>query len=82
MNEELDWGDAAEYIVGQRPTIDPEHVWAVIRELRDPPAKSQEDLARQLMSSTRPDIRKKDVKHILAEWRAYARLAGERDWDE
>ena len=82
MSEELDWGDAAEYIVGQRPKLDPEHVWAVLKELGDPPAREQEALARDLMGSTRPDIRAKDVKHILSEWRAYARLAGERDWDE
>ncbi len=82
MSDELDWGDAAEYIAGQRPGIDEEHIWAVLKELREPPAREQEGLARDLMGSTRPDIKAKDVKQILSEWRAYARLAGERDWDE
>jgi hypothetical protein len=53
----------------------------VLNELGDPPAADQDGLALEILSRSRPEVRAKDAKRILAEWRAYARLAEESDWD-
>jgi hypothetical protein len=78
---DLDLGDAADYILAERPGLDEDHVWAVLNELGDPPAADQDGLALEILSRSRPEVRAKDAKRILAEWRAYARLAEESDWD-
>ena len=78
----LDLGEAADYILSERPGLDEDHVWAVLNELGAPPAKDQEKLALQLLAGTHPEVRGKDAKRILAEWRAYARLAQEDDWED
>ena len=79
---ELDPGEAADYILSERPGLDEDHVWAVLNELGEPPAKGQDRLALEILSRSRPEVRAKDAKRILEEWRAYARLAGESDWDD
>ena len=78
---DLDLGEAADYILAERPGLDEDHVWAVLNELGDPPAAGQEALALEILARSRPEVRAKDAKRILAEWRAYARLAAESDWD-
>ncbi|HET6691595.1 MAG TPA: hypothetical protein VFG74_12095 [Miltoncostaeaceae bacterium] len=78
---DLDHGEAADYILSERPGLDEDHVWAVLKELGDPPARGQEKLALQLVAQTHPEVRAKDAKRIIEEWRAYARLAEESDWD-
>jgi hypothetical protein len=82
MDDDLDLADAAEYILGERPDLDEQDVWAVLRELRDPPAASSKDLALQLLRSTCPEIPARVAQRILGEWRAYASLAREPDWDD
>jgi hypothetical protein len=79
---DLDLGEAADYILSERPGLDEDHVWAVLNELGHPPAKDQETLALQLLAGARPEVRARDAKRILEEWRAYARLAEESDWDD
>ena len=47
MSDDLDLGEAADFILGERPEMSEETVWAVLNELRDPPAKGQEKIALQ-----------------------------------
>jgi hypothetical protein len=78
-DDELDLGEAADYILSERPGLDEDAVWAVLTELGAPPASGQEALALQLLASARPEVGARDARRILAEWRAYARLAREDD---
>lgn len=82
MDDELDLGEAADYILAERPELDEDTVWGVLNELRDPPARGSEGLALSLLAGVRPDIRPRDAKRVLREWRAYAELAREDDWDD
>ena len=82
MSEELDLGEAADYILSERPGLDEDTVWAVLNELGAPPAKGQQRLALRLLAETRPQVRPKDARRILDEWRAYADLAQGPDWDD
>ena len=77
---EPDLGEAVDYILAERPRLAEDDVWAVLLELGSPPAR--DELAVELLRSTRPQVRTRDVKVILREWRAYVSLAGEGDWDE
>jgi hypothetical protein len=77
-----DLAEAADYILAERPRLDEDHVWAVLNELQDPPQQSADGLALALIARAAPFVRPKDARSILAEWRAYASLVGERDWDE
>lgn len=81
-DDELDLGEAADYILAERSGLDEEAVWAVLNELGAPPAPGSEGLALQLLSGARPDVRAKDARLIVREWQAYARLAGEDDWED
>ncbi len=82
MSDDLDIGEAAAYIVGERPMLDEDHVWAVLNEIGRPPPEGSDGLAEQLIAGTHPQISGKDVGLILAEWRSYANIAGQRDWDD
>lgn len=82
MSGDPDLGEAADYILAERPGLGEDTVWAVLNELGDPPAPGQEPLALQLLAGARPDVRPRDARRVLSEWQAYARLAGERDWDD
>ena len=57
-------------------------VWAVLNELGEPPAPGADDMALELLARARPEVRRRDARRIIAEWRAYARLDGEPDWDD
>lgn len=81
VSDELDLGEAADYILGERPGLGEETVWAVLNELQSPPQQPTEALALDLMASTHPEIPRRDAKLVLREWRAYAELAREDDWD-
>ena len=81
MDDEIDLGEAADYILSERPGLGEETVWAVLNELGDPPARAQEGIALQLLAAARPDVSPRDAKRVIREWRAYAELAGEADWD-
>lgn len=81
VGDDLDLGEAADYILGERPKLDEDDVWAVLNELGDPPAPGADALALDLVTSTHPGIPKRDVKLILREWRAYAEIARQDDWD-
>lgn len=82
MGDELDLGEAAAYILGERPELDEDQVWAVLNELGEPPAAGSTDLALHLLTTTCPEIPSRTAQRILGEWRAYASLAGEPDWDD
>lgn len=82
MNDGPDLGEAVDYILAERPGLAEDDVWAVLVELGDPPAPGTDDLALQLIAQTRPDVDSRDARAILGEWRAYAALAIEPDWDE
>lgn len=82
MDEEPDLGEAAVYILGERPELDEDTVWAVLNELQSPPAKGADGLAVTLLGSVRPDVPGRAVKKVLREWRAYASLVAEDDWDD
>ncbi len=81
-DDDLDLGEAADYILSERPGLGEDAVWGVLTELGEPPAPGQEAIALQLLAGARPDVREKDARRILREWQAYARLAGEEDWEE
>ena len=82
MSDGLDLGEAADYILAERPGLDEDVVWAVLNELGAPPEKDQDAIALQLITQARPDVRIKDAKRVIAEWRAYADLEQEPDWDD
>jgi hypothetical protein len=82
VTDEPDIGEAVDYIMGERPYLDEADVWAVVVELQNPPAPGADDLALQLLAQTHPRVERRDARSILAEWRAYASLATEPDWDE
>jgi hypothetical protein len=82
MSEELDLGEAAAYILGERPELDEDQVWAVLNEFGAPPPAASNDLALQLIGSALPEIPLRTAQRILGEWRAYASLADEPDWDD
>lgn len=82
MGDDLDLGEAADYILSERPGLSEEAVWAVLNELGAPPAKEQERIALQLLGSARPEVSTRDAKRVLKEWRAYADLAEGPDWDD
>ena len=81
-DDDLDLGEAADYILSERPGLGEDAVWGVLTELGEPPAPGQDGLALQLLASARPDVRAKDARRILREWQAYARIAREDDWEE
>ena len=78
----LDPGEAIDFIKAHRPELDGDHVWSVVFELDKPPQKDGDPLAVQLIGITNPEISESDVKAILSEWREFAKLADERDWDD
>jgi hypothetical protein len=82
VGEDLDLGDAADYILAERPGLGEDTVWAVLNELGAPPAKRAEDLALDLVGSTHPEVSRRDAKLVIREWRAYADLAREDDWED
>jgi hypothetical protein len=82
VDDDLDLGEAADYILSERPRLAEDDVWAVLTELGAPPEPGQDALALELIRRARPGVKVRDVRRILDEWRAYARLAGEPDWEE
>lgn len=82
MSDELDLGEAADYILSERPGLGEDVVWAVLNELGAPPAPGQDGIALQILAGARPEVRAKDAKRVIREWRAYADLAGQDDWDD
>lgn len=79
-DDRLDLGEAADFILGERPRLAEDHVWTVLKELGDPPVRTADGMAVDLITRLHPSIRAKDVKVILGEWREYARIAQEEDW--
>lgn len=82
MSDEADLGEAVDYILSERPKLHEDDIWGVLVELGDPPLAGGDALAIELIKQTRPQIRDRDVKVILREWRAYASLTAEPDWDD
>ncbi len=82
MDDDLDLGEAADYILGERPRLSEDVVWAVLNELGAPPAPGTEQLALTLLASVRPDVSPRSARTVIREWQAYARLATEPDWDD
>jgi hypothetical protein len=81
MDDDLDLGEAVDYIRAEAPGIAEDNVWAVLTELGSPPAPGTDALALDLLGRARPGVSRRDAKRVLREWRAYASLAGEPDWD-
>lgn len=81
-DDEPDLGEAVDYILAERPKLAEDDVWAVVRELGDPPLPESDVLALQLLKSTTPHVRRRHAKVILREWRAYVSLVRERDWED
>jgi hypothetical protein len=82
VSDEADLGEAVDYILAERPKLDEDDVWGVLVELQNPPAPESDGLAIDLLKSARPEIRTRDVKVILREWRAYVSLVNEHDWED
>lgn len=82
MSDELDLGEAADFILSERPELAEDDVWAVLNELGTPPSAGQRRLALQLIAGAAPQVRPRDAKRILDEWAAYADLAESPDWDD
>ncbi|MFM8828207.1 MAG: hypothetical protein ACKORG_08580 [Actinomycetota bacterium] len=80
-DDPLDLAEAAAFILGERPGLQEDHVWTVLKELGDPPVRNADGMAVDLITRLHPGIRPRDVRTILDEWREYARLAVEEDWD-
>lgn len=81
-DDELDLGEAADYILSERPGLAEDDVWAVLNELGEPPPRGAERLALALLASARPDVTAKDARRIVGEWQAYALLAREEDVED
>lgn len=80
-DDPLDLAEAAAFIMGERPGLQEDDVWTVLKELGDPPVRNADGMAVDLITRLHPGIRARDVRMILDEWREYARLAVEEDWD-
>jgi hypothetical protein len=80
-DDELDLGEAAAFILGERPSLAEGDVWTVLNELQDPPVRNADGMAVDLITRLHPDVRPRDIRVILDEWREYARLAQGSDWD-
>jgi len=80
-DDALDLGEAAAFILGERPALAEDTVWTVLNELQDPPVRNADGMAVDLITRLHPQVRPRDVRVILDEWREYARLAVEDDWD-
>lgn len=80
-DDELDLGEAAAFILGERPSLGEDTVWTVLNELQDPPVRNADGMAVDLITRLHPGIRSRDIRMVLDEWREYARLAQEADWD-
>lgn len=82
MDDDLDLGEAVDYIRAEAPRVPEDHVWAVLTALGAPPAPGADGLALELVARERPEVGRRDAKRVLREWRAYAALAGEPDWED
>lgn len=82
MSDDLDLGEAADYILSERPALGEATVWAVLTELGAPPARGQDAIALQIIAAARPEVPPRAARAVIREWRAYADLADERDWDD
>lgn len=82
MDDGPDIGEAADYILSERPKLDEDEVMAVLMTLGDPPLKGTDDLAITLVRQAHPSLSAKAIKRVLKEWREYAELAGADDWDD
>ena len=82
MSGELDRGEAVAFIMGSQPRLDEDDVWTVVNEIGAPPHDGGEPLALELMRQTHPGLSPRTVEAVLREWRAYADLAGQRDWND
>ena len=80
--EDPDLAEAAEYILAERRRLDEDLVWGVLNTLGQPPAPGTDDLAVTLVRREHPAFRRRHVRVVLKEWRAYAGLAAERDWED
>jgi len=80
-DDPLDLGEAAAFILGERPALAEDTVWTVLNELQDPPVRNADGMAVDLITRLHPQVRPRDVRVILDEWREYARLAVEDDWE-
>ena len=76
-----DLGEAADYILAERPKLEEADVWSVLNELGTPPVAGSDGIALNLLAATQGQVRRRHAKVILREWRAYAGLAEADDWE-
>jgi hypothetical protein len=81
MDDGPDLGEAADYILAERPKLDEQDVWSVLNELGNPPPGGTDGVALNLLAGTQPQVKRRHAKQILREWRAYAGLADAEDWE-
>ena len=77
-----DLGDAADYILAERPKLDEADVWSILNELGAAPRAGTDSVALNLLAATQPQVRRRNAKLILKEWRAYEGLAEAGDWED
>ena len=44
-DDELDLGEAAAFILGERPSLGEDDVWTILKELQDPPVRNADGMA-------------------------------------
>ena len=80
MSDDPDVGEAVDYILAERPKLAEHDVWRVLLELGTPPRARTDGVALDVLGAALPNIRRRDARVILREWRAYAGLAETDDW--
>jgi hypothetical protein len=82
MDDGPDIGEAADYILSERPKLEEDDVMAVLMTLGDPPRPGTDDVAMSLVRQMHPSLSPKVIRRVLKEWREYASLASADDWDD
>lgn len=82
MSDQYDQGEAVAFIIGERPRLSEEEIWKIVKEIGSPPHAGGEPLAVELIRQTHPEIKIRVAEQVIGEWRAYAELATQRDWDD
>ena len=62
MDHGPDLGEAADYILAERPKLDEADVWSVLNELGAAPRAGTDGIALNLLAATQPQIRRRIAK--------------------
>jgi len=66
-DDPLDLAEAAAFIMGERPGLQEDDVWTVLKELGDPPVRNADGMAVDLITRLHPGMRPRDVRTIRAD---------------